>query len=162
MEPSLIVPESNVEILDAPGAAPADIFHVFAAPHPFSIERVEMRLPEGGTIADIIAAAGIPRGCTARVTINGVPCAEEWWPRVKPRKDSVVAVRAVPMNSGGQGQDRNKTMRIVLQIVVLIVAAVASWYLGPIAGLLVSVGGSLAINALTPPPPPLGGAVVTH
>jgi hypothetical protein len=151
-----MIAKPTVEILERTAATPADRFRVMATSHPFSCERREMHLPEGGTISDIVAAAGIPKGCWPRVTINGDPVKEEWWPRVRPRKGSVVTIQAVPQGGGGgQGQDRNKTLRTVLQIVIIIVAIAVTWYIGGwggvAAGAAISLGGNIAIGFLLPP-----------
>jgi hypothetical protein len=120
-----MIENPTAEILERTADTPADRFRVITAPHPFSFERREMHLPEGGTIGDIVAVSGIPKGCTARVFVGDRLVTEEWWPRVRPRKGSIVTIRAVPMDGGGgQGQDRNKTLRVVLQIVIVIAAAV--------------------------------------
>jgi hypothetical protein len=160
-----VIPEQpTIELLDRAADTPAESFRVVTATHPFSFERKELSLPEGATVAEIVAAAKIPHGCMARVTINGVPVTDEWWPRVRPRKGAVVLVRAVPLGGGGgQGQDQNKTLRTVLQVVVAIVAivlivlsygaatpAVASLYLA--AASAVSLVGSINVARLLPPP----------
>jgi hypothetical protein len=140
----------------------SETYRVVAAPRPFSTERIDLQLPEGGTLLDVIKAAGIPAGCDARVFVGDRLVPREWWPRVRPRKDSVVTIRAVAMGGGGggaQGEDRNKTLRAVLFIVVAIVAIVltaasagaATPILWLVAAAAVSVLGTLHSSSLFPP-----------
>lgn len=138
------------------------------APHPFRSEALTLELPHGQTLAEIVAACGIPAWATARVWIDDWEIAPAHWATTRPRAGRRVTVRAIP--TGGGGGDRNKTLRLVLMVVVLIIAAVVTWGVGAalagtafaayggvagaLAGGIVSAAGMMAVNALLPPPKP--------
>ncbi len=130
--------------------------------------RIELTLPEGLTVAEIVATA-LP-GATpadqarARVTLvnpeGSAVILPERWHRVRPRPGIRVVIRLVP----GKG-----ALRAVLSIVVAIAAvALGSMFGAPFAamlgvsevvgGALITMGvnllGSLLINALIPPVKP--------
>jgi hypothetical protein len=128
---------------------------IVAAPSPFRTERIEFGVREGTTLEEMIRRAGIPPQGDARVfieTASGLvygPIPRAQWPCIKPKPGTRVVIRAIVSGSGGG--DENKTLRILLQIVVLLVAVVliATGY-GAIAGVLLIVA-FLAINMLLPP-----------
>lgn len=130
--------------------------------------RIELTLPEGLTIADIVAAA-LPGACpadrsrarVALVTDRGSAMIDPArWHAVRPRPGVRVVIRLVP------GKD---ALRSILQIVVSIAAVALGTMFGPAAGALLGVSGqvgtalvamgvnllgSLLINALIPPVKP--------
>lgn len=141
-----------------------------ARPHPFSAERLALELPEGASLADMVAAAGLREGVPAHVWVEGVYIPRERWRRAYPRAGALVVVRAVP--TGGEGGGKN-VLRIVAMIAVTVVAAWAGgaaaagggfWVgntavaVSPLGGALITtavgMAGSLLVNALIPPPAP--------
>jgi sulfur carrier protein ThiS len=145
-------------------------FKVVACPNPFTNKRIEMEVLEGGNIVDMMNACNIPEQmrelCVVSVGSEIVP--KKQWEKVRPRANSFVAVRAVP--EGGGGGDSNKALRTVAMVAIIMVSA----YVGGEAGLWASntakwgktavtlaksgasattyFMGSLAVNALLPPP----------
>lgn len=126
--------------------------------------RVEMSLPEGGRLSDIVLQAlpHLPADAPVRlllVTDKGVwPVDRALWHLVRPRAGTRVVIRVLP------GKD---ALRTVLQVVVTLAAvalgqiwaAPLAGFLGvstQVAGSLISLGvtavGNLLINALVPPP----------
>jgi hypothetical protein len=161
-----LVPAAALRDPEAAAAA----LRVVACPHPFSTNRVDIEMPAGTTVAEILAALGVAPGAHARVFIDDHLIPREWWARVRPRAGRTVTVRVIP--TGGDGGSKN-ILAIVLTIVVLVVAIAAQQYwavpLAAYTGLSVGVAGavifagvsivgSLAIMALIPPQAPrLGG-----
>jgi hypothetical protein len=153
MNEVLTIDDPRVTLIEQPPT-----FRVVAAPRPFSTERVDLEVPEGGTILDILRAANVREELPARVFVGDVLIPRAWWARVRPKRGSVVTIRAIP--TGGGNGDSNKTLRTVLQIVVVILVVVVSvvtqqyygigWAIA--AGAAVSIAGNLAIMALLPPP----------
>lgn len=147
--------------------------HVLAAPaiDPGSA-RVEMTLPEGLTVAEIVATAlpgvsGIDR-TLVRVSLvtphSSAMVLPEYWHAVRPRPGVRVVIRLIP----GKG-----ALKAVLSIVVSIAAVALGAMFGPavgamlgltgttaaavgtaLVGLGVNLLGSLLINALIPPVKP--------
>jgi hypothetical protein len=166
MDEVLTIDDPRVALI----AAPHDTFRVVAVPKPFSMERIDLEVPEGQTILDILRAAGVNPAFELRVFVGDRLVPRAWWPHVRPKRGSVVTIRAVPTGGGGNG-DSNKTLRTALMVVVLIVAIAATWYLGgaggplvaagmsasnaalvgAVAGAVISVAGNLALMALLPP-----------
>jgi predicted phage tail protein len=147
--------------------------HVVAATHPFSQAVARLDLPQGGTVLDMLAAAGVTEDTLPmmHVHLGGHPLPRELWARAKPKPGTVLTVRAVPLGGGGGGGKKN-TMRVVLQIAVLAAAAVigaaaggwvASTVFSSTSKLAVAAGtalvsssvslvGGLIVNAIAPPP----------
>jgi len=140
-------------------AAPVSLI---ARPHPFSTDRIQQDVPEGLPIADVFRLIGLnPDPIFARVFIDDqlIPKAE--WEWAMPAAGQRITIRVIPTNGGGgQGKD---AMRIVAMIGV-VVASLFAPYLAPVGwGLVgawtgaaltatVAIAGSLAVNALIPPP----------
>jgi hypothetical protein len=142
--------------------------------HPFRAAQVDVELPEGQTIEQMILAAGGDRALMRHghawlndpmMTGEPVYIPRDRWRVVRPKPGMVVTVRIAPGKEGGG--------KMALQIVMTIAVIVASIYLGPeIAGLyfsateagfatasaiataVVGLAGTLAISALIPPPQP--------
>ena len=174
IEATLALPRAQAAVL-ASDAVPAGLpvlaepmVEVIACPHPFSMERIYLSMPEGLTLAEILRLAGVPEEADARVFIlSGAllygPIAKDQWDRLRPQPGRRVVVRAIPR--GGGGADRNKALRTVLQLVVMIVAFALSQWLGSVladvpggsaiagaTGLAVNVLGQMAVAALLAPP----------
>ncbi|MGH6937920.1 host specificity factor TipJ family phage tail protein [Hypericibacter sp.] len=154
LQPIMLKP---IEEIIPPGAG--DVL-VTARQRPFSTDIQQMAMLAGATVAEIVEKA-IP-GPTLRryasVTIGDEEIPRELWHRVRPKPGTAVTVLAMPgQNPGGQ---QKSPLRMFLQIVVVVLAAVASWWaggaLGPVAGALigaaVAAAGNFAVNALVPLP----------
>lgn len=135
--------------------------------------RIELTLPEGLTVAEIVAQAlpgatveDLRRVRVALVTASGSSIVDpDFWHRVRPRPGARVVIRVVP----GKG-----ALRAVLSVVVAITAVALGAYFGPglagalgwgtstaaigaaagLIGMGVNLIGSLLINALVPPVKP--------
>jgi hypothetical protein len=116
-----------------------------AAPHPFSSHRDRHVFVPGGSLADMLSAAGLC-GAPSLVVFVDDRLVTEAYGTIYPPQGALISVRVLP-GSGGNGQYKNM-YRIVAQIAVLAVAT----YVGGPAGAFIGIMGSLAINALIPPP----------
>ncbi|ALA60200.1 hypothetical protein [Nitrospira moscoviensis] len=135
-----------------------------ACPRPFSVDRVDMRRPAGGTVADHMAAIGIdPDRVFARVFIDDrmIPTAE--WERAKPAAGELLTIRVIPTGGQAEGKDVMRTVALIAVMVIAVAitqGGVAS-LLGPafqagalgaqIGGSVFAIGASLAVNGLIPP-----------
>jgi hypothetical protein len=150
--------------------------------NPFSTARSDVSLPAGGTILELLRAAGADAALIrhAHVAIDSWPIAREHWRVVRPKPGRLVTVRVVPGLGGGQGGGKSP-LRIILSIAVL----AASFVLGPALGAalggavygagfgtatifglaagpifnaigsgLIGLAGNLLVNAIAPPPRP--------
>lgn len=147
--------------------------HVVARSNPFAHHRVDVVLPAGGSVAELLAAAHVAAVPGLRAFVSGSEVPRELWGSVRPKPGRLLTVACIP-DGGGNGKD---ALRIVLSIAV-IAASVAIpgsavfagtiFAAGGFAGAALSAGiaiaGTLAINALVPPPRPrlsAGGADTT-
>lgn len=149
----------------------------YASPLPFSNKQVQLTVPLGATLADIVNTA-IPERYKAApvgavVMINGEIIPKEYWPRVRPKAGlHNIAVRVVPQGGGG----KKNPIAALLSIAVLVAAPyLAGAVLGTTlaatqvgigtltyGGLLsagIGVVGRLAISALAPPPKPSNAGI---
>jgi len=151
---------------------------VISCPHPFTTERDYYELPAGGTIADIVALVqrdAILRSY-AHVFVDDCLIPVEAWERVKPKPGHRLTVRMIPHGGGGGGGGGKNPLRAVLSIAIVAAtmafaaplgAAIfgnAAWATAPIiagstaslaslvGGAIITVAGTLALNALAPPP----------
>ena len=94
------------------------------------------------------------------VLVNGNLIEKDFWPKVKLKTEDTVII--TPKIGGGDAGQLFK------QALIIVVAAVASVYLGPAAGggiygalavAAVTIGATLVLNALIPPPVPETGAL---
>lgn len=167
----------------AAGLPGAGAVRVVCRPHPFAEERIDALVPEGLTLAQIVAALiedpalrAHARVWLADRTLTSEPHAmpASHWHRVRPRAGAAVLIRVVPMGGGGGGKN---PLRVVLSIAVI----AASFFLGPqlgvalglptastlggllaapinlaaaVGGFIITTVGTLLINALVPPPRP--------
>ena len=122
---------------------------------------LQVTLPAGGTIADMLAAAAVPPSPFLRIWIGDQEIRREHWDRVRPKAGRMVTVAAVPAG------DNKTPLRIILSIAVV---ALAVWTGGAsfgaagafgtsaigqgVVAAAVTIAGTLAINALIPPPRP--------
>lgn len=167
----------------------AGAVRLIAAPHPLRAGHVDLAVPEGLSLAEILRLAQ-PDPVLLRhavVYLGDQKIAPALWPRVRPKAGAQVTIRVVPGFGGGGGGQKN-VMRVVLSIAVIAAAV----YLGPaVAGTLVSgelgaggalwiggtviagstvstvataalgLGGLLALNALVPAQQPKSAASAT-
>ena len=119
---------------------PAPGLRVVASPNPFSNRVVDLELPAGGTIFDLMMAAGCDRALYggARVYVvdrammmEPIEIESHNWRRVYPKPGMFVSIRvtATPGKSGGGGKN---PLRTILTIAVMAAAfyvggAVAGW-----------------------------------
>ncbi|MBI3452415.1 MAG: hypothetical protein HY057_06205 [Rhodospirillales bacterium] len=162
------------------GVADRPALRLIACPRPFLSDRVDIEIPAGGTVEEIVRAAGVDPALMElaqvwlvdrNMTAEPVWIARAAWARVRPKPGVVVTVRAAPHGGGGGGKSPT---RIVLTIAVI----VAAYALGPglglalgipetatilgakiglaaaVGGALITIAGTLAINAIAPPPRP--------
>jgi hypothetical protein len=158
----LLIPE----LLDA-----TRMTRVVACPRPFSTYRVDLEVPPGQTIAQILAGLQIPPWAHARVFLDDWLVDPEWYPRVRPRPGTTVTVRVVP-TFGGDDRGGKNILGIVLMIAVIVVSIwvpgalglTGFWASALQAG--ISIVGSLLISALIPPQAPklgdLGGSIASN
>jgi hypothetical protein len=145
---------------------------VSARPNFLSVAAATHCLPEGLTIAEIVAAWPEPLPDTWEafgvVCVNGEPVPRDWWPHVRPRlvegRPLAVSLHVLP-----QGGNAGKTVKNIGQIIgsIALIAATAWIGNGNIPGLssfgskllasVIGLAGSLALKAMAPPPPRNGG-----
>lgn len=130
---------------------------------PLNGEPVSCSLPAGGTIAEMLQAAGIEAHPWLNVSLAGVLVPPPAWIRVRPKPGAIITVAAVPR--GGGGGDSNKGLRTIATIAIIAAAAAAPGLIAGWAGVaggfsatgaaLISSGvglaGMLAVSALIPP-----------
>jgi hypothetical protein len=137
-----------------------------AASTPLHSPSVDVELPVGLSVAEMLGVAGIAESPLLRVFVGDRELPRAGWTHVRPKAGRRVSVTMVPAGGGG-----GKTpLRLILSVAV-VAAAVALPGLAPVgwglltaaggltfAGALVSAGvslvGTLAINALIPAPRP--------
>lgn len=145
---------ANTLALPAPSSSPAPV-RVVACPRPFAAARVDMTLPAGLTLGQMLAAAGIRPGMSARVQIGDRDVPAHLWHQVRPKAGQVITARVVP-----QGGNSKNILSMVLRIAVM---AFALWVVGPGALALsgfaaaaveagIGIVGNLIISAIAPPP----------
>lgn len=141
-------------------------------------DSVNVELPAGMNIAELLEAAGIEMTPYLIVHVGGGEVPFDRWEHVRPRAGRVVTVAAVPRGGGGQGGGKT-ALRLVATIAVIALAAwVGAGIGGPIsagglgygagwgaaATAAIGIVGSLAVNALIRPPAPrlsLAGGTAT-
>jgi hypothetical protein len=144
-------------------APPEPSCTVVAKPHPLRSESVYAEVKAGQTLLQMLGE-GASHALEVRVGGEAVP--REWWGRLKPKAGQYIHVQMYP-----QGGNAGKWVRTILLVVVAIVAiwvtgggaagllgsAFASGTTGAaLLGAAIGIVGSLAINALIPPPTPKG------
>ena len=92
---------------------------VSACPHPFQAARVDLELPAGLTVAEMIeeVQSDPVLRMHAHVYIGGDYVPRELWHRVRPKPGARLAIRIVPHDGGGEGG--KDPLRIVLTIAVI-------------------------------------------
>lgn len=103
----------------------APSLRVVASPHPFSIKTADLELPAGGTVLDLMRAAGCEKALIGNAhvfitdkamnkDINYIP--RENWARVRPKPGTHLSIRVVPGKGGGGGKN---PLRVILSIAVI-------------------------------------------
>lgn len=142
-----------------------DIF-VGVVPHPFAVERVQHRLPEGLSVAAIIARVQ-PDPLLARhahVYLDGHYIPQHVWKRTKPKAGTTLTIRLVPMGGGGGKNPLRTVLSMAIMAASPMLVSGLGGYLGTAAqasfmgisgSKLLTAGvnllGRLALNALAPP-----------
>lgn len=132
--------------------SPPKTLHFIACPRPFSTQQIVRELPEGGTIADMLRAIGLPLDVIhARVFIDDRLILKAEWEYATPRAGQYVTARVIPTGGGGGGKD---ALRIVAMIGIVIASIVTMNPAGAgLAGSLLSmnagftIGGALAMQS---------------
>lgn len=122
------------------------LYRLVVAPHLLSVEkdRLDVYRPAGGSVADILKSLGWTRDSLhARVIIDGRVIPEARWEYTVPAPRQSVCIRAIPMDSRGQGKD---ALRIAATITV-IVGAIAT---GGLVATAIGAGASfIGLSATT-------------
>ncbi|CAB5220435.1 Tip attachment protein J [uncultured Caudovirales phage] len=148
---------------------------VIVHPHPFYTYSQPIVVRAGMTLAEIVAAAGIPATYHGflRVFVDDMEVPRAQWAFVRPRVGRHVYVRATPQGGGHGGKN------ILSMVLMLVVVVAASFFAPMIAGAMLpgmvgaaagsatafafsavthiigaglTILGAMAINALIPPP----------
>lgn len=115
--------------------------------HPLRSEFHSLTIEEGRTVFEILGEAA-PH---VFAYIGGYRVPRELWKHVRPKAGTLLTVRVL---ASGSGDDENKGMRTVLQIVVAVASIYASGAGYAYLGAFIAGAGGYAINALVPPPTP--------
>lgn len=156
-----------------------------AAPHPFKVETIDKIVPDGMTLADMLAFAQIDPilASHAHIWIADQYIPRHVWDRVRPKPGVTVTMRVVAQGGGGGGS--KNPLRTVLTIAVI----AAAFYFGPalgatlgglsstaaasttmvfgslsyaaLGGAIISIAGALLINVIAPIRPPSLGNLST-
>lgn len=143
----------------------SELVRFVGAAHPLRTELVEFSLPEGPTLAELLAMAQPDPMLLhdAVVFVDDTEIPRENWRRVRPRAGHQVTARVVPyMRGGGGGGGGKSPLRTVLFIAVLATSLGYGASLGgalgfttastaaAVGGAMISVAGALVINAIAP------------
>ena len=127
----------------------------------FGESALQVEVSEGLSIEGIVRQCEIPEAIWTNVVIvlNGIEVARDEWDSVYPVQSDVISVHVVPLGGG----DGKKILRLVAVVAVAIAAPGIGSAIAAKLGITSSIGvaavqagvaivGSLAINALIPPP----------
>lgn len=152
-------------------AAPVAVW----SPHPLQPaagrELIHAELYPGETLGDYLRRIGLwPKIAhrAVRVAINGAQVPRSMWPHCRPKPGTLIEIRAAVAGGGGGGG--KNPLKTVLSIALMVMApqiafsvfgaagqtaaAFAATTFGKIATIGVGLLGSIAINAVFPPPKP--------
>jgi hypothetical protein len=118
---------------------------VVAKPHPLSGEVVMAEFPVGSTLQEIVG----PDALCCRVEIDGQEIAPEWWPRIRPKKDTPVLVTRFPQGHMG--------VKDILRMVAFAALVVATAFVPALLPFAIAAGLSVVaslVSALIPPTKP--------
>ncbi|MGH7243621.1 MAG: host specificity factor TipJ family phage tail protein [Phycisphaerales bacterium] len=167
--------QSCVQRMDAPEWEPRFLgFYRYEGPvrvagRPMFLrdDQVDVAIPAGKTIAELLAIAGIQAPGGIHVHVGGTEIPPDRWHLVKPKPGRIVQVTATPGDTGGGGKSPLKTILTIAILAGSIAAPYALAGLGAtsllttaggltLSGALLSagvgIGGTLLISALIPPP----------
>lgn len=111
--------------------------------HPAATHEYVAEVEAGLTVAEILGD-GARR--TLKVSLGGVELPRAFWAQLRPRVGQKLEITAFPEGGGNSNK--------LLKLVVLVVAAVATYFYGPQVGMAVLSLGFTAVNILVPPPQP--------
>lgn len=116
---------------------------------PFSLDRREVDVEAGLTIAQLLEVAGIPRAMPVRVYLNGDLIYPEFYHRIRPKRGAHVLVRVVP-RGGGQGGGKSMNIgQIIVGVLLEIIATVLLFTpLSPASLPLIMAGAAMISGAL--------------
>src|SRR5574338_587487 len=127
-----------------------DTFRCVAFPSLLADKRIVKDFPVGTSLADVVKEVQ-PKGKLrkfAQVSSGGKVVARQYWKETFPTADDSPVIMKLIIPQGGGG-----VWRMVLQAVVLVIAAVLSYFVGPwVMGL--AVVALTAFNIAFPPPVP--------
>lgn len=170
----LLLPGSDVPVMEVPhafGAAKPTaertqsvVFH----PHPFYTYNQALTVPEGATVAEIVAAGGVPEAYHGflRVWIGDDEIPRHLWHRVRPKAGKQVYVRATPQGGGDGKNILGTILMLVVTVAAAIFAPMIAGALGfaegttgfllakGVIGAAISLTGALLVSSLIPPPTP--------
>ena len=116
--------------------------HIATCPNPFTLERVDMCVPNGLCVREMLEIAS-PRALdlSAIVYVDDMPVERDRWETVYPRPGQLVTVRVIPAG----GRSGKNVLRIVLSLAVM---ATTYWLGGPITGALGKWVGGFALGGI--------------
>lgn len=129
---------------------------IIARPNPVKTDSVYAEVKSGQTLLQML---GPNPSESLSVTIGSYEVPRALWDKLRPKAGSHIYVHAYPQGGGGG----SKWLRAVLMVVLIVVIVIFQQYelvplLGTTGAAIVGAGllmiGSLAINALVPPPSP--------
>jgi len=134
----------------------SDSVNLTAQTNPFSTKQLKLQVPEGGSLSDMLKISGIDSSQFLHVFVNDWLVPRSDYEITFPKGGDIIAVKVILGDSGG---DKNP-LRTIAMIAVMIVAIYAGGVAGAAYGKfwgavvtgVVSVAGSLAVNALIPLP----------
>jgi sulfur carrier protein ThiS len=128
---------------------------VLALRNPFTMTREERFVPEGRTLADILADLDLPDWQSAMVALDGRPVEAKWWAVTRPKADHLVTVRVIPRGGGGSSGNKG-WIQIAAGVVLIVVGVIFTLWGGGIGVPLIVMGVGLviggALTLLLPPP----------
>ncbi len=161
MQPLIINPSQSTQ---AEIIGPADkSVSVVAAPHPFSTETQDFKIPAGLTLTEILEEVQTDPILRrhAHIFIDDDLIPKENWHLVRPKPGTNVTIRVIP-GKGGSGEGGKDPLRIILMIAIIAIAILLPPLLGFAAGTIgaalisaaVLTVGNLLIDVIAPPPKP--------
>lgn len=111
-----------------------------------------MELPSGGTITEILAAAGVKPGRSLHVWVGGREVARQHWGLVRPKPGRIVSIAVVP--EGGKDAVRLLATVAIIAASVFLPGAIGfapGTFAAAAATAAIGIGGTLLLNTLIPP-----------
>lgn len=172
-----------VPLILAHDPAPPNGVRVVAARAPALPAHIDLALAPGGTILDVLKAAGadpvfFSHGFVKLVDLKrpdrSMAVPRDLWARVRPKDGTLVLAGVRPLGGGGGGGGGKNITRIVLSLAVVVAAFAVGAYvgaqpfassfafniggaqfnvLGALAGGVTTLVGNALVTAIVPPPP---------